>query len=46
MPLFLVIVYCSAMRPDTSAQVLAAIAIALVATVILSAAVPKFARLP
>ena len=43
-PLFLVIVYCGAMRPDSWAHVLAAIAIALVATTILSVAVPKLAR--
>jgi uncharacterized membrane protein len=44
LPLFLVIVYCGALRPDTWAQVLAAIAIALVATLVLSAAVPRLAR--
>jgi uncharacterized membrane protein len=44
LPLFLVIVYCGAMRPDTWAHVLAAIAVALAATMILSAAVPRLAR--
>jgi uncharacterized membrane protein len=44
LPLFLVIVYFGAMRPDTWAHVLAAIAVALVATVVLSAALPKLAR--
>jgi hypothetical protein len=44
LPLFLVIVYCCAMRPDTWAHVLAAIAVALFATMILAAAVPRFAR--
>jgi hypothetical protein len=39
-----VIVYFGAMRPDTWAHVLAAIAVALVATVVLSAALPKLAR--
>jgi uncharacterized membrane protein len=43
-PLFLVIVYCGAMRPDSWAHVLAAIAVALVATMILTVAVPKLAR--
>jgi uncharacterized membrane protein len=44
LPLFLVIVYCGAMRPDSWAHVLAAIAVALAATMILSAAVPRLAR--
>jgi uncharacterized membrane protein len=44
LPLFLVIVYCGALRPDTWAHVLAAIAVALIATMILAAAVPRFAR--
>jgi uncharacterized membrane protein len=43
-PLFLVIVYYGAMRPDTWTHVLAAIAVALVASAILTVAVPKFAR--
>jgi hypothetical protein len=43
-PLFLVIVYCGAVRPDSWAHVLAAIAIALVATMILTVAVPKLAH--
>jgi hypothetical protein len=36
LPLFLVIVYCGAMRPDTWAHVVAAIAVALVATMVLT----------
>jgi uncharacterized membrane protein len=43
-PLFLVIVYCGAMRPDTWTHVFAAIASALVASAILTAAVPRLAR--
>jgi uncharacterized membrane protein len=43
-PLFLVIVYFGAMRPDSWTHVLAAIAVALVASSILTAAVPKFAH--
>ena len=46
LPLFLVIVYCGAMRPDTWAHVLAAIAVALVITVILAIIVPKLAGPP
>ena len=46
LPLFLVIVYYGAMRPDSWLHVLAAIAVALVTTVILSFAVPKLARPP
>ena len=38
------IVYCGAVRPDSWAHVLAAIAIALVATMILTVAVPKLAH--
>ena len=44
LPLFLVIVYCGAMRPDSWGHVLAAIGVALVATVILAAAVPRLIR--
>jgi uncharacterized membrane protein len=44
LPLFLVIVYCGALRPDSWAHVLIAIAVALVATMMLAAAVPRFAR--
>lgn len=44
LPLFLVIVYCGAMRPDSWRHVLAAIAVALVATVILAAAVRRLIR--
>jgi uncharacterized membrane protein len=44
LPLFLVIVYCGAMRPDSWRHVLAAITLALLATVVLAAAVPRFAR--
>lgn len=40
-PLFLVIVYCGAMRPDSWAHILAAIAVAVAATTILVATVPK-----
>ena len=43
-PFFLVIVYYGAMRPDTWTHFLAAIAVALVASAILTVAVPKFAR--
>lgn len=43
-PVFLVIVYYGAIRPDSWAHVVAAIAAALVATLILSVAVPKLAR--
>jgi uncharacterized membrane protein len=43
-PLFLVIVYFGAIRPDSWAHVLVAIAVALVASMILTAAVPKLAR--
>ena len=43
-PLFLVIVYCGAMRPDNWTHVLAAIAVALAATMLLTATVPKLAR--
>jgi uncharacterized membrane protein len=43
-PLFLVIVYYGAIRPDDWAHVLAALAVALVATGILTLAVPKLAR--
>lgn len=45
-PIFLVIVYCGAMRPDSSSHVLAAIAAALVATVVLTATVPKLVQPP
>jgi uncharacterized membrane protein len=45
-PVFLVIVYCGAMRPDSWSHVLAAIAAALVATVVLTATVPKLVRSP
>jgi uncharacterized membrane protein len=44
LPLFLVIVYCGALRPDTWVHVLVAIAVALAATAVLSAAVPRLAR--
>jgi uncharacterized membrane protein len=43
-PLFLVIVYYGAIRPDGWAHVLAALAAALLATGILTMAVPKLAR--
>jgi uncharacterized membrane protein len=43
-PLFLVIVYYGAIRPDDWPHVLAAIAVALVATGILTMAVPRLAR--
>jgi hypothetical protein len=43
-PLFLVIVYCGAMRPDTWTHVFAAIAAALIASAILTTAVPRLAR--
>jgi hypothetical protein len=43
-PLFLVIVYYGAIRPDAWAHVLAAIAVALVATGILTMAVPRLTR--
>ena len=43
-PLFLVIVYCGALRPDTWTHVLAAIAVAVVAALILTALVPRLAR--
>ena len=43
-PLFLVIVYYGAIRPDGWAHVLAALALALVATGILTIAVPRRAR--
>jgi len=43
-PLFLVIVYCGAMRPAGWGDVLAAIAAAVVASVALTAAVPKLVR--
>jgi hypothetical protein len=42
-PLFLVIVYCGAMRPGTWLQVLAAVAAALVVSAALAAAVPRLA---
>jgi uncharacterized membrane protein len=44
LPLFLVIVYCGAMRPATWAHVLTAIGAALAATVVLSATVPRLVR--
>jgi hypothetical protein len=44
LPLFFVIVYCGAMRPDNWAHVLGAIVGAVVAAVILTAGVPKLAR--
>ena len=44
LPVFLVIVYCGAVRPDSWLHVVAATAGALVATMILAAAVPRFAR--
>jgi uncharacterized membrane protein len=44
LPLFLVIVYCGAMRPAAWAHVLTAIVVALAATMVLSAAVPRLAR--
>jgi uncharacterized membrane protein len=44
-PIFLVIVYYGAIRPDAWAHVVAAIAAALVATGILTMAVPRLARL-
>jgi uncharacterized membrane protein len=44
LPLFLVIVYCGALRPDSWAHVLIAIAVALAAAIVLSAAVPRLAR--
>lgn len=44
LPLFLVIVYCGAIRPDSWRHVLAAIAVALLATMVLTAAVPRLAR--
>jgi uncharacterized membrane protein len=43
-PLFLVIVYCGAMRPGSWAHVLAAVAAALVVSAALGAAVPRLAR--
>jgi uncharacterized membrane protein len=43
-PIFLVIVYCGAIRPDDWAHVLAAIAAAMVAAGILTAAVPKLVQ--
>jgi uncharacterized membrane protein len=44
LPLFLVIVYCGAMRPGSWTQVLTAVAAALVAAAILMVVVPRLAR--
>jgi uncharacterized membrane protein len=43
LPVLLVIVWCGAMRPDSWGQVLAALGLALVATVALTALVPRLA---
>lgn len=43
-PLFLTIVYCGVLRPDTWPHVLLAIAVAVVAALILTAIVPRLAR--
>lgn len=43
-PLFLVIVYCGAIRPESWVHVIAAIIAALLAAAILTAVVPRLAR--
>jgi hypothetical protein len=40
-PLFLVIVYCGVMRPDAWTHVLVAIAVALIVSAVLTAAIPR-----